>query len=362
MKRGLVHIEILRLIAICFVVFNHTWTSGYMLYSAVGRSYRYYYPLLFLSVLCKIAVPLFFMISGALLLGREESYRELYGKRIVRILLALVLFSFVEYCYKLAIGAESIGAAFRTIADRFRPADFLRGIYSEEQAAAYWYLYAYLAFLVMLPLLRKMVRMMRAEDYCYLGILQLVIVGVLPILEYLLWGGEYALQKDFNIVFVTTAGVFYPLMGYALEHVLNKRWYTGRNVFLVTAAGVVAVVICSVLTTGRMRATGEKTAEVFHNCLIVIPSCAAYFTIKFLCEKYKLPEWIRKFTAAAGSTVFGIMLLEDILRKELVGIFDCLKLVVGIFPACVVWVAAVVVSGAVLTWVIKRIPGVQRLL
>lgn len=362
MRRGLVHIEILRVIAICFVVFNHTWTSGYMLYSAVGRSYRYYYPLVFLSILCKIAVPVFFMISGALLLGRDESYRELYGKRIVRMLLILILFSFIEYCYKLAMGAGSAGAAFRAVADGFHPADFLRGIYSEEQAAAYWYLYAYLAFLVMLPLLRRMVRMMRAEDYRYLAILQLILVGACPILEYLLWGGKYALQKDFNIVFVTTAGVFYPLMGYALEHVLNKRRYTGKNALLLTTAGVLAVVICCILTTDRMRVTGEKTAEVFHNCLIVMPACAAYFSIKFLCEKYSLPEWIRKFAAAAGSTVFGIMLLEDILRKELIGVFDSLKPIVGIFPACVVWVAAVVASGAVLTWVMKRIPGVRRLL
>lgn len=362
MKRGLVHIEILRVIAICFVVFNHTWTSGYMLYSAVGRSYRYYYPLLFLSILCKIAVPVFFMISGALLLGREETYRELYGKRVARMLLALILFSFVEYCYKLALGAGNVGAAFRAVADGFRPADFFRGIYSEEQAAAYWYLYAYLDFLVMLPLLRKMVRAMRAEDYRYLVVLQLVIVGGLPILEYFLWGGAYTVQKDFDIVFVTTAGVFYPLIGYALEHVLEERWYTGKHALILTALGVAAIVICCLLTTDRMQITGEKTAEVFHNSLIALPACAAYFTAKFLCEKYKLPNPVRRLASVAGSTVFGIMLLEDILRKELMGIFESLKPTVGIFPACVVWVAAVVVFGAVLSWSLKRIPGVKRLL
>lgn len=362
MKRELVHIEILRVIAICFVVFNHTWTSGFMLYSAVGRSYRYYYPLVFLSILCKIAVPVFFMISGALLLGREESYRELYAKRVARMLFVLILFSFVEYCYKLAMGAGSVGAAVRAVMDGFHPADFLRGIYSEEQAAAYWYLYAYLAFLVMLPLLRKMVRVMRAEDYRYLAILQLVIVGVLPILEYLLWGGQGMLQSDFSIVLVTTDCVFYSLMGYAMEHVLDKRRYTGRNALLLTAVGILAIVICCILTTDRMQLTGEKTAEVFHNSLIALPACAVYFTAKFLCGKYRLPGIIRRAAAEIGSTVFGIMLLEDILRKELAGIFESLKPTLGIFPACVVWVAAVVASGAVLTWLLKRIPGVKRLL
>lgn len=362
MKRELVHIEILRVIAIWFVVFNHTWISGYMLYSAVGRSYRYYYPLVFISILCKIAVPVFFMISGALLLGREESYRDLYKKRIVRMLLVLVLFSFVEYCYKLAMGAGDMGTALRAVADGFHPVEFFRGIYSEEQAAAYWYLYAYLAFLVMLPLLRKMACTMRETDYKYLAVLQLVIVGVLPILEYVFWNGEHELQKDFQIVFVTTTCVFYPLMGYAMEHVVEKRRYTGKNVLLLTAAGIAAIVICCILTTNRMQVTGEKTAVVFHNSLIALPSCAVYALVRFLCEKYKLPNWIKRFAATAGSTVFGVMLLEDILRKELSGIFEYWKPIVGIFPACVIWVTAVAVFGAALSWILKRIPGLGRLL
>lgn len=202
--------------------------------------------------------------------------------------------------------------------------------------------------------------MMRMEDYRYLAILQLVIVGGLPILEYLLWGGEYTLQKDFNIVFVTTATVFYPLMGYALEHVLEEERYTVKNALLLTAAGIIAVVVCAILTTDRMQMTGEKTAEVFHNTLIFLPACAVYFTVKFLCGKHKPPEAFRRIAAVFGSTVFGIMLLEDILRKELIGVFEYLKPMVGIFPACIVWVAAVVAAGAVLSWVIKQIPGVKK--
>lgn len=333
-----------------------------MLYSAAGRSYRYYYPLLFLSILCKIAVPVFFMISGALLLGREESYRELYTKRVARMLFVLLLFSFLEYCYKLAMGAGNVGAAFDAVVSGFHPSDFFREIYSEEQAAAYWYLYAYLAFLVMLPLLRRMVRAMRAADYGYLAVVQLLVVGVLPILEYLLWGGAYTLQKDFHIVIVTTACVFYPLMGYALEHVIKERLYTGKNVLFLAAAGIAAIVICSVLTTSRMQATGDKTAQVFHESLIVLPACAVYTAAKFFCEKYRVPRWIKCFVVTAGGTVFGVMLLEDILRKELMGIFEYLKPIVGIFLACIVWVSAVVLLGAGLTWVIKRIPGIRRLL
>lgn len=360
-KRRAIHLEIIRIIAIWFVVFNHTWTSGFMLYSAVGRSYRYYYPLLFVSVLCKISVPLFFMISGALLLGKEESYRQLYRKRVLRIVVILFLFSLLEYCYKLA-GSGSLGQRTRSAAAHFDMGDFMRSIYSTQQAAAYWYLYAYLAFLMMLPLLRRMVREMKKKDFIYMIVLQVVFCGVCPVTEYLLWQETGTMQKDLNIVLVTSAAVFYPLLGYFMEHVLEKERYTGRNMILLLSAGIIAIVFTGVLTTHRMDLTGDKTAEVFHNVLIVFPVAAVYFMIKYLCGKHELPGVFRNIVTEAGGTVFGIMLLEDILRKEESAVFAYLQPKTGIFAACIVWVTAVVVSGGILTWILKRVPGLRELL
>lgn len=360
-SRSLIHLEIIRIIAIWFVVFNHTWMSGFMLYSAVGRSYRYYYPLLFLSILCKISVPLFFMISGALLIGKDENYQRVYGKRILRVVLVLFLFSALEYCYKLA-GNGSLEERMRGVFSHFNIGDFCKSVYSEEQAAAYWYLYAYLAFLVMLPLLRRLAQAMKSVDFLYLILLQFVICSARPIMEYVLWRGECTIQQDFNIVLVASTTVFYPLVGYYLEAVLQKRQYTARNVLVLMMSGIIAIAVSALLTTHRMNLTGDKTAETFHSVLIIFPVAAVYFTIKYLCDKHELPNMFRNMVTAAGSTVFGIMLLEDILRKEEMGIFECLRPVVGIFAACVIWVTVVVVTGGVITWVLKHIPVLNRLL
>ena len=74
-----IHFEVLRLLAIFLVVFNHTKEKGFDLYRYTDSAVIYYagYSL---SILCKVAVPLFFMISGALLIGREESIRDLFKK------------------------------------------------------------------------------------------------------------------------------------------------------------------------------------------------------------------------------------------------------------------------------------------
>lgn len=332
-----------------------------MFYSAVGRSYRYFYPLLFLSILCKVAVPLFLMISGALLLGKEESYRKVYGKRVLRIVIVLLLFSLLEYCYKLAGGGSPLDR-IHSILSHFGPGDFVRSVYSTEQAAAYWYLYAYLAFLIMLPLLRRMVREMRKKDFIYLIVLQLIFCGGCPVMEYLLWRETGILQRDLNIVLITSAAVFYPLLGYFMENVLEKERYTIKNMLFLITAGMAAILFTGILTAHRMVLTGERTAEVFHNSLIVIPAAAVYFTARYLCERHEMPGVLRKVIAAAGSTVFGIMLFEDMLRREEMIVFEFLKPVTGIFGACMVWVTTVVVSGGILTWLLKRIPAVRKLL
>lgn len=75
----LIHIEILRILAIFFVLFIHTGNSGFTLY-AVQESTVSTALCLSMAMIAKTAVPLFFMISGALLLGKDETVAQLYKK------------------------------------------------------------------------------------------------------------------------------------------------------------------------------------------------------------------------------------------------------------------------------------------
>lgn len=69
--KRLLHLDLLRLMAILFVIFNHTSDRGYFLFADSVGSWLYF-PYMASSVLCKVAVPIFFMISGALLLPKEN--------------------------------------------------------------------------------------------------------------------------------------------------------------------------------------------------------------------------------------------------------------------------------------------------
>ena len=101
-------IELIRIIAVFFVIFNHTGTMGYFLFASYEPRSIQYWIYLFISVFCKISVPLFFMITGALMLNRkEESLRYLWKHRVLHICCILIIWSFFYYMVLVKEGVEA---------------------------------------------------------------------------------------------------------------------------------------------------------------------------------------------------------------------------------------------------------------
>lgn len=72
-----VYLEMIRIIAIFLVIFNHV--EGVTLYqTSVGlKTWGY----MFISMLTSINVPLFFMVSGTLLLGKIDNFKTVIQKK-----------------------------------------------------------------------------------------------------------------------------------------------------------------------------------------------------------------------------------------------------------------------------------------
>ena len=104
------YIECLRIIAIILVIYNHTRELGFTLYQYTSDPCSYYLSVLMIPV-CKTAVPLFLMISGATLLGKEEDYKYLFSRRIVRYVGIILFWGSLQYCRYVRTGkAEPHGA------------------------------------------------------------------------------------------------------------------------------------------------------------------------------------------------------------------------------------------------------------
>lgn len=86
-KKRKAYLEVMRVLAVILVVYNHLPAYTLYMYSSGAKQIV----TMLLAVITRINVPIFLMISGALLLDREEDFVQVCRRRITRIVVALVL-------------------------------------------------------------------------------------------------------------------------------------------------------------------------------------------------------------------------------------------------------------------------------
>lgn len=348
----IIHIEFLRILAIILVIFNHTGEYGFGLFKMAEDSLLYGF-YMFLAVACKVAVPLFWMVSGALLIPKEEKISELYRKRIFRMVMVLVVFSFIQYLHTVYYKGESYDII-----------DFFKRLYSYKWATAYWFIYAYLGILVMLPLIRKMVKNMADREFIYLFVIVIVIRGIIPIAEFLVMGTDKGINSKF-IDNIMPYAVLYFIVGYYFERRIKESDMSGRKAVVLLLCGFAAIVLTCFVTQYQINLIGKGTqgaTQKFYNCLVPIPTFAIYYFVRFIFIRYSVGLKMQKIIVLLGGASFGVMLIENILRTHLKFIYINLQPIIHSLPACIIWVLCVWLVGVAITIVFKKIPVVNKLI
>ena len=300
------YIESLRMIAIILVIYNHTRELGFTLYQYTSDTGAYYLSVLMIPV-CKTAVPIFLMISGATLLGKTEDYRHLFSGRIVRYAGIILFWGTLQYLRYVRTGKAELSVR-----------GWWNNIYSSPRLETYWYLYLYLGFLLLLPLLRKAASGMRDQDYRYL-------FGLSCVSSILTMFGYFSGSFINNSVFLLPSVFFYPLSGYWIDNASDSSY--GKDA----------------LKYG----------------LTPIISFGIFGFIKSVDKRYLHSAGLKRMILAAGDTVFGIYLTEDMIRNQIV------KLIVHIrvddFVIAVLYTLSTFAAGAVFVFIMKKLPVLKRL-
>ncbi len=348
-KNKKVYLEFLRIIAAFLVIFNHN--IGFHLYKTNCHAImRLFY--IFCSVVSKISVPLFFMISGSLLLDKEESLKTLYKKRIGKILLALLFASFAIYLYNVIDKNQS-----------FIISEFIQKMISGNITVEYWYLYAYLGVLIMLPFLKCLVRSMKNMDYKYLFILRIVMKSLIPIVIYLsgiLFDIKLSLSPNFNIAFATVSCIFYMLMGYYIdkkidiEKLTKNQWIQLIGAFI----GATFITIGFIYYDGMKNGFNQNFIQLFDYVIAI----STFIFVKYIFVHRGVNSKIQAVIIFVGNLTFGIYLLEPLFRVPISKVVNILyqinmPVLVVSFIYCVV---AMMICGLI-TYILKHIPGIRKI-
>jgi surface polysaccharide O-acyltransferase-like enzyme len=239
--------------------------------------------------------------------------------------------------------------------------DFLSLVYSQSATTALWYLYSYIALLLTMPFLRRMVKNMQQMDFIYLIIVHVIFVGVLPCLEYFVWHGDITLHKSLSPIFFTSQNIFFALLGYYLEHVFDINKCNIKKLTIGAILSVVAISVTCIITYYGMTVAVESNKsvlEMFFNCYICVPSITVYCIVKKISTKIKSRRTVKVITIL-GSGVFGVYLIEKIMRSITSNICVILTPVFGVFISTLLWCLLTLCLGLLVILPLKYMPKVK---
>lgn len=346
MKKRVAWLDVLRVAAAFLVIVNHTNSSIFQ--SATPANGSWWASMLWYYI-SKTAVPIFVMVSGACLLPRREGYRK-NGARIVRMLLVLVLFSYLFFLYD----AWMQGALWPRAVDA---GAFASRLWTARCGDAYWYLYFYIGLLLMLPLLQRMAAGMSKGDSLYLMGLCFGLDAVWPLVTHYL--PALRLSGYFFVpLFSAYLGLFFA------GDFLRQSGPVSRRQMLRALAVLLGSLALSVGLTRVEYGLGTPKYwfmddRMHPSATTVAAAISMAVLARGLCGDGNSP---RALSVAAGCS-FGIYLFEEMmidLTEAPVYLPLCSHM--PAVAAVVLWELAVFAICFGLTLIAKRIPGLKRLL
>lgn len=295
------------------------------------------------------------------MLEREnESIKYLYFNRIYRIVRSLVIFSAIYYIREVWSGNQALDIS-----------DFLYQLYDSDWNFSYWYLYAFVAYLMTLPLLRTLAKNLDNKWYYYMFALSIIFMAILPILQYLFWQDMHNLNVHLRVSWISVNIVIYPLLGYFLQHRIHNLEKRGNLILSLWIVNIIAIMICCYMTYLKAINTGvctEGQSQTFHNSLVIVNTTTIFLTTKYLFLKYekKLPKWFCKYITSFGSCTFGIYLWHIMFLSKLEPFQKLwcklrenynLNHMIATFLVCF----CVMIVGFVVTKIMKKLPFIKEL-
>lgn len=299
-------IECMRILAAFFVIFNHTETTGFFLFSYYDTHGIRYWLYLFISIFCKFSVPLFFMISGALMLNRiSEPLKQLWHHRIFHMCYILITWSFFYYLVLVYRGDEI-----------FNIKHFLTRLYDNDWNFSYWYLYTYISFLISLPLLQKITQNLSNKNYIYLFAVYAAYSMCLPSVQYLLWQGKHNLNENFTLDWLSSYIFIFPLAGYFFEYRVKEFWNV-KKIIILWGINIGTILFSCYLTYLKAQVTGvcdTTNSQTFHSTFVLVNCVAIFVTIQYINNHTKLFLKLEKAICSIGECTFGIYLIHVFIR------------------------------------------------
>jgi surface polysaccharide O-acyltransferase-like enzyme len=337
-------IDLIRVVAVFQIVLVHL---SYVIFfkedvlSANWRAANFY------DSFSRIGVPLFFMVSGFLLLGKTEPIVDFFRKRFVKVGTPTLFWSVAYLLWSVEAYTDGTMNPLGVVLS------MLKVMYLGDVEIHLWFLYILIGIYLVVPILRVYVSAASRRDLTYFVVIWFLATPLLELAQRVI-GFQTAL-----VIPVVTGYVGYFVMGYLLADV--KLDHRGR---LLSALGCIIAIAVTYFGTNMLSAQAGPIDAYFYSYFsppTVLASICGFLLLKDLGSNLgKFAKIIR----TGSATSFGIYLIHifvvELLRKGDLGFRLYSWMAPSVYMIPITGLAVFAIS-FVIVFVFRKIPVVKLL-
>lgn len=331
MSKRIFYLDVIKVLAMFMVVFNH---CHLFINNSSNFIFIIHYLLFFIS---KTAVPLFFMISGALLIKKNDPPKKII-KRIIRIIIPLI-----------------------TITILWRLFDTYIHSYNNDFWPYWlWYLLALIVIYICLPFINKHISNIKNPNYKRFFLILLIIPSILFSINifYHIYIGKYIHNNLFFSIFPLPIAYF--VLGFFLKNkkITKKMKNISIFTFLITLATVTSLAF--ILYKNDISFIQLDSYKTIFTMLM---SPALFIIIKYLFENYNKNNEFYSLILNLGNNSFAIYLFHIFIIELLYkNIFFKELLSFNSFEAVLVIQTFTIILLDIIFTILKHIPILKNVL
>ena len=321
-KQRIVYLDYLRALAISSIILFHLSNRvNWMVFSQYSIiPSPDWFLIAFLATCCKFGVDLFFMLSGALSLGRNWDIKTFLSKRIPRItwpfifwatLLIFSMIALVEIFPALTGIFVSYKIPFTMYPTNYLSLNFLRDCYfgNSYWFSQYWFFWTIFGTYLIMPIINKWICNSSMKEVEYF----LVIWAVTCIFT-------YTLYTDFPIDLTYFTGpIGVVILGYYLRYSERKIFNSLKYALIIMISGMLMLLFVSYLLSSPLEIYKFQRYSI----LIIIEVTGIFLVFKNI-DKKELPVFhredgfLRKSSTLIAKYSYGIYLCHEVILNVFV--------------------------------------------
>ncbi len=277
--------DVIRIIAIYLVVAVHL--SYIPKYISSDNLFYYIH-----FAIAKTSIPLFVMLSGALLLTKYESYKDFYLKRVRRVIFPWIFWSFV---YIFFLGLPLSFGSFKT------------------SLQAFWFMPMVMGLYILTPAIRKITVGSSKKDVGIIILLWFIAVSIFPFYHN---SPAFPFSPDSGLVRQIISFVGYYLLGFYIFRFISD---TKKNIFMAIVfmlVGLLTVILSFLSKSG----IAQESLYYFDYISpgIVLLSTGLFVIICAISNRFgSFLLQYRNVISSIAAASFGIYFIHSIVWKYL---------------------------------------------